>query len=130
VPDHDTRGRHDEGDECRCIGCGEYHPHNYIADTRGRCICDCCQVIRDRSEREQTQEPAPRCLEHHKDNCDGEVELRSSLTGTGTPIPRCEKHWDERLAAQTKHNEVYPDSPHPPAWFDRAAAGERWNDDY
>lgn len=71
-----------------------------------------------------------RCIERHKENCEGEVELRESLSGTGTPIPRCDKHWGDRLEAQTEHNKVYPDSSIAPAWFDEANAGEHWDYDY
>ena len=69
------------------------------------------------------------CLDEHKGGCGGPVELRMSLTGTGTPIPRCDRHWQARLEFQEAHERVYPDSPIPPAWFDPEAAGERWDDD-
>lgn len=70
------------------------------------------------------------CLDAHKGNCRGNVEYRPSLSGTGTPIPRCDGHWDERLDADDKHREIYPDSDIPPSWFDPAYAGESWNEDY
>ncbi len=70
------------------------------------------------------------CLELHKGDCKGDVEARESLSGTGLPIPRCDNHWELRLEWQERHNERYPDSATPPSWFDPAAAGERWNDDY
>lgn len=70
------------------------------------------------------------CLDDHKGSCEGSVELRPSLTGTGTAIARCDKHWDERLAKDEEHRETYPDSPIAPDWFDPLAAGERWDDDY
>lgn len=70
------------------------------------------------------------CLDRHKGGCRGEVEYRPSLTGTGTPIPRCDAHWEQRLDFQQEHQRVYPDSPIPPAWFDPEAAGERWDEDY
>lgn len=69
------------------------------------------------------------CLESHTGGCSGEVVLRESLTGTGTPIPRCDKHWGERLRREERHRETYPDSPTPPAWFDPEAAGERWDEE-
>lgn len=69
------------------------------------------------------------CLDVRKGNCHGDVELRPSLTGTGTSIARCDRHWEERLAWQEEHNRAYPDSPVPPAWFDPEAAGERWEED-
>jgi hypothetical protein len=69
------------------------------------------------------------CLDSLKGDCRGEVAFRPSLTGTGTPIPRCEKHWHDRLDWQVEHSRVYPDSPIPPAWFDPEAAGEVWDDE-
>jgi hypothetical protein len=56
--------------------------------------------------------------------------MRRSLSGTGTPIARCDSHWEKRLQKQEEHNKVYPDSPTAPGWFDPMAAGERWDDDY
>ena len=75
-------------------------------------------------------EEQPECLDEHKGGCKGNVEYRSSLTGTGTPIPRCDKHWEERLDKEDELRSEYPDSPIPPAWFDPTAAGERWDDEY
>lgn len=69
------------------------------------------------------------CLDEHKGGCEGQVELRPSLTGTGTRIARCDAHWQARLDWQEDHDRVYPDGPTPPAWFDPEAAGERWEDD-
>jgi hypothetical protein len=70
------------------------------------------------------------CLDHPKGGCQGNVEYRMSLTGTGTMIPRCDKHWEDRLAFQDEHARIYPDSPIAPDWFDPEAAGERWDDEY
>lgn len=69
------------------------------------------------------------CLDDHKGGCEGAVELRPSLTGTGTPIPRCDHHWAERLEWQEEHTTIYPDSPIAPDWFDPEAAGERWDEE-
>ena len=69
------------------------------------------------------------CIEHHTDECGGVVEFRESLTGTGTPIPRCDNHWDKRLAWQERHDQRYPDTDTPPSWFDPAYAGETWNEE-
>lgn len=69
------------------------------------------------------------CLDDHKGGCSGAVELRPSLSGTGTPIPRCDAHWAARLDWQDEHNRAYPDSPCPPSWFDPTYAGERWDED-
>ena len=68
------------------------------------------------------------CIEN-PDECRGEVEMRPSLTGTGTTIPRCDHHWDLRLERDEQLRRDYPDSPIPPAWFDPTFAGERWDDD-
>jgi hypothetical protein len=77
---------------------------------------------------------ALRCLDRPRADtgdpeCTGTVELRPSLSGTGTPIARCDGHWAARQAFQRRHERDYPDSPVPPRWFDPAAAGERWNED-
>lgn len=62
--------------------------------------------------------------------CAGSVYLRESLSGTGTPIPRCEGHWADRLDREEELRRDYPDSPIPPAWFDPSACGEVWDDEY
>lgn len=62
--------------------------------------------------------------------CGGEVEMRPSLTGTGTAIPRCDRHWGLRLQREEQLRRDYPDSPIAPSWFDPTYAGERWDDDY
>jgi hypothetical protein len=61
--------------------------------------------------------------------CAGEVALRPSLTGTGTPIARCDKHWRLACEREYEHRRVYPDSPNPPSWFDPSIAGESWDAD-
>ncbi len=70
------------------------------------------------------------CLQHGDGRCEGETLFRESLSGTGTPIKRCDRHWELRLEQHARHLEVYPDSPLAPAWFDPADAGERWDSDY
>ena len=81
------------------------------------------------------------CLDYHEGiwngdlpprlgECVGEVVYRESLTGTGTPIPRCDAHWQQRLERDDAHRRIYPDSPIAPSWFDPADAGERWDYDY
>lgn len=67
------------------------------------------------------------CIDDHKSPCSGVVEYRMSLSGTGTPIPRCDKHWGERLDWQDEHNRKYPVLP--PSDFDPTYAGERWDED-
>jgi hypothetical protein len=69
------------------------------------------------------------CLDGPTD-CEGPVEYRMALSGTGKPFPRCDKHWDERLDKQDEINQRYPDSPVAPADFDPAYAGEHWDEDY
>lgn len=71
----------------------------------------------------------PECLEFGDvDHCSGPVELRESLTGTGTRIPRCDRHWDRRLDREEELRAAYPDSPNAPTWFDSSYAGETWDD--
>ena len=71
----------------------------------------------------------PTCLDAHRDaeHCSGSVEYRESLSGTGTPIPRCDAHWSKRLDEQQRINERYPQRA--PADFDPLYAGERWDED-
>lgn len=70
------------------------------------------------------------CLDDHKGGCSGAVEYRTSLTGTGLAIPRCDAHWEARLNLQDEHSQIYPNSDMPPAWFDPEAIGEHWSEDY
>lgn len=72
-------------------------------------------------------EPQPECLNAGPD-CDGPVEYRTPLSGTGHAFPRCESHWDRRLEEQQRIQARYG-SPTPPADFDPLYAGERWNED-
>ena len=62
------------------------------------------------------------------DECEGPIEYRMALSGTGISYPRCEKHWHERCVKQDEINARYPY--HQPADFDPLYAGERWDDDY
>lgn len=68
------------------------------------------------------------CMNESPD-CSGPVELRASLTGTGVPMKRCEKHQSDRLDLEDRLRRDYPDSDTPPSWFDPTYAGESWNDD-
>jgi hypothetical protein len=45
-----------------------------------------------------------RCLEHGPE-CDGAVEYRMPLSGTGRAFPRCEHHWERRLDEQEREHE-------------------------
>lgn len=70
------------------------------------------------------------CLDaRHDEPCDGTIEFRMPLSGTGKSFPRCDRHWDIRLTKHEIDQERYPDSPLPPSWFDQADVGERWEDD-
>lgn len=62
--------------------------------------------------------------------CEGPVEYRFPLSGTGKSFPRCDKHWEKRLEVQRGIDERYPDSPIPPPDFDPTYAGESWDGDY
>lgn len=72
------------------------------------------------------------CLDAHNDprGCAGQVQLRESMSGTGTLIPRCDAHQDAALDRHAAHLQIYPDSSTPPDWFDPSAAGEHWDSDY
>lgn len=76
-----------------------------------------------------TPNESPQCLERATEDCDGPVEYRESLSGTGTPIARCAHHWAVRLADHAEHVAMYPDSPVSPPWFDPSIAGESWDDE-
>ena len=67
------------------------------------------------------------CL-NHSTECDGNVEYRMPLSGTGKSFPRCDFHWDQRLDQEQVNRERYPE--HAPADFDPYYAGESWDDDY
>jgi hypothetical protein len=69
------------------------------------------------------------CLDDYGDNtCEGNVEYRMPLSGTGNSFPRCEKHWEDRLETQQGINERYPMTA--PSDFSEMDAGERWDDEY
>jgi hypothetical protein len=75
------------------------------------------------------------CLDAGPDpsGCEGEIEYRMPLSGTGKSFPRCDRHWSERVLRQEEINQRYG---HPnstlgaPSDFDPYYAGERWSDDY
>lgn len=70
------------------------------------------------------------CLDSYQDECEGTVEYRFPLSGTGRSFPRCDKHWSQRLDVQEGINRRYPDSPFAPSDFDPSYAGESWDEDY
>lgn len=59
--------------------------------------------------------------------CQGAVEYRTPLSGTGRSFPRCTRHWEDRLELEQGLRERYPEQR--PADFDPMAAGERWEED-
>lgn len=63
------------------------------------------------------------------DNCQGPVEYRLPLSGTGRAFPRCEFHWEKRLDEQERINRRYGGDV-PPSDFDPTYAGEHWDEDY
>ncbi|WP_298462023.1 hypothetical protein [uncultured Cellulomonas sp.] len=70
--------------------------------------------------------PPESCLTAGPD-CQGPVEYRTPLSGTGTPFPRCDHHWEGRLDLEHQLRERYPSTA--PADFDPAYAGETWDGD-
>lgn len=75
--------------------------------------------------------PEPDCLDAPRnfgEECQGPVEYRYPLSGTGKSFPRCDKHWADRLDVQEGINRRYPTSA--PSDFDPSYAGERWDDEY
>jgi hypothetical protein len=74
----------------------------------------------------------PECLDDPTgETCQGEIDYRPALSGTGRSFQRCDLHWEARLAEQERIEETYHvNSAGPPDWFDEADAGERWDDDY
>ena len=101
---------------CRIV----VHMNNNVCAPHG--FADCCNV-------EIPTLDASECLNFGPD-CEGEVEYRFPLSGSGKSFPRCDLHWSERLDAQERINERYPDSPFAPADFDPTYAGESWDSDY
>ena len=68
------------------------------------------------------------CLDGHGGDCQGEVEYRMPLSGTGRSYPRCDRHWGERVVRQQEIDQRYPY--HQPSDFDPLYAGEHWDEDY
>ena len=72
-----------------------------------------------------------KCMDRRDGNCRGPVEYRESLSGTGTPMKRCDGHHEKRLEKQREIEERYaPNSDVPPEGFDPTFAGERWDEEY
>ena len=78
------------------------------------------------------------CLDDRGEaSCDGQIEYRDALSGTGRRFPRCDRHWSKRLEEQDRINSEYgsPDSDIGPShWNDSDDGGplysEVWDDDY
>lgn len=68
------------------------------------------------------------CMNEYQGSCEGEVEYRESMTGTGTPMKRCHFHHWKAVENHRAINERYP--VHAPADFDPSYAGESWDGDY
>ena len=64
------------------------------------------------------------CMNDADGKCDGAIEYRYALSGTGKSYPRCDFHWDEALDRADAINDRYPT--HAPSDFDPAYAGEVW----
>lgn len=68
------------------------------------------------------------CLEDDGDDtCEGDVEYRTPMSGTGRSFPRCDKHFAARWERQVEINERYPQFA--PRDFDPSFAGESWDED-
>ena len=70
------------------------------------------------------------CIDHRGDGCQGSIEYRMPLSGTGRSFVRCDKAWSARLDTeeQTRQRYGHPDSASPPHGFDPTYAGESWDD--
>lgn len=71
---------------------------------------------------------AEECLDYGAGNCRGPVDYH--WTGGSRSWPRCDYHQEQRMKRREESIEKYADSDVAPSWFDPAAAGERWEDDY
>ena len=65
------------------------------------------------------------CLDDNRGGCEGPVEYRMAISGTGKSFPRCDRHWELRLIEQERIDRMYPVQA--PADFDPLAAGESWD---
>lgn len=85
--------------------------------------CGCCQ-----QHCQDYEGCNPECLDGGMEgDCEGPVEYRMPLSGTGRSFPRCEKHWDARLIRQEEINSRYPHNA--PSDFDPSYAGEAWGEE-
>lgn len=115
-------------EEMVCPNCGAFE------SVDGETTCPNCGFIGDNTEWHtaglRVAAESLECLDDHDGGCQGTIEYRESLSGTGTPIPRCDKHWEKRLEEQDDINEKYaPDSDVPPLGYDYMDAGEYWSEE-
>lgn len=92
--------------------------------------CDCDRIFSESREawcdaHGMAYEPLV-CLNDGPE-CEGDVEYRMALSGTGQSYPRCEKHWFDRVEFQRDLAMRYPLNP--PSDFDPAYAGEVWSEE-
>lgn len=76
----------------------------------------------------ETQEQLECIQSHAEEGCEGTVEHREPLSGSGRSFPRCEKHWEQRLRLEEGIRRRYPQ--HPPSDWSPLDAGEHWDEDY
>jgi len=76
-----------------------------------------------------TEIETPQCIAYGErgEGCEGAVEYRMPLSGTGRSFPRCDKHWDERLDLEEGLRERYPEQP--PSDWSPLDAGESWDEE-
>lgn len=48
-----------------------------------------------------------KCLDHYRGPCEGEVQYRIAMSGTGRSFPRCEHHFDLRWQTQQRISRDY-----------------------
>ena len=115
----------------KCQGCGEAnldtnacpnsgtHPDVQVGEWKVKAYClDCCGCP------EHTE--TPECI-NKSHECEGTVEYRMPLSGTGKSFPRCDKHWEERLGVEQGLRERYPEQP--PSDWSPLDAGESWDEE-
>lgn len=79
--------------------------------------------------RENVEDPI-RCLDAGQDDCQGPVQYHSTDPGARPAFPRCDFHWLRRLDREAETRRKYgTEGSIPPADFDPAYAGERWDEE-
>lgn len=100
----------------------EWHWNAGVPMGQPGCPQDACHPVDDDADHEL---PADACIELG-DDCNGPVEYRMALSGTGRSYPRCAHHWDRRLDKEQELQERYP--PQPPDDWSHWDAGEYWDE--